>query len=205
MRVLSPSGVVAVGRWNGPAVFVKTVDGGRTWTSRGLGDLTGGLVDVTFLDDRTGFAVGGYGDGSTDAQQRASRVVVLATTDGGESWSVRHLGDRAGERGWKAQFVDVTTGHVSIEGPTAAGSVLRTTDGGRTWERRMVASGVSLEGIGFVSPERGWAGSGRTLYGTRDGGSTWQALDFGVSVNRIRVVSAGRAFASGDRVYAWQP
>jgi photosystem II stability/assembly factor-like uncharacterized protein len=205
MRVLSSSVAVAVGRWNGPAVFVKTVDGGRTWTSRNLDALTGGLVDVTFLDDDIGFAVGGFGDGSSDTQQRASRVVVLATSDGGESWSVRYLGDRAGERGWKIQFVDASTGHVSIEGPGAVGSVLRTTDGGRTWERRLVAPGVSFEGIGFVTPERGWAGSGRTLYRTGDGGATWQALEFGASVNRIRVVSPRRAFASGDRVYAWQP
>ena len=205
MRVLSPSVAVAVGRWNGPAVFVKTTDGGRTWMSQDLGELTGGLVDVTFLDGSTGFAVGGFGDGSSEAEQRASRVVVLASTDGGASWTVRYLGDHLGERGWKIQFVDATTGHVSIEGPGAAGSILRTTDGGRTLERRFVASGVSFEGIGFVTPDRGWAGSGRTLYGTRDGGAIWQPLEFGVSVNRIRVVSARRACASGDRVYAWQP
>jgi len=205
MRVLSPSVTVAVGRWSGPAVFVKTVDGGRTWTSRSLDALTGGAVDVAFLDGSTGFAVGGFGDGASDAQQRASRVVVLGTTDGGESWSVRHLGDQPGERGWKVQFVDAATGHVSIEGPGAVGSILRTTDGGATWQRRLVASGVSFEGIGFVTPERGWAGSGRTLYRTGDGGATWQALEFAASVNRIRVVGPRRAFASGDRVYAWQP
>jgi len=205
MRVLSSSVAVAVGRWNGPAVFVKTVDGGRTWTSHSLDTLSGGLVDVTFLDDNNGFAVGGFGDGSSEAQQRASRVAVLATTDGGESWSARYLGDRPGERGWKIQFVDASTGHVSIEGTDPAGSILRTTDGGLTWQRWPVASGVSFEGIGFVSPERGWAGSGRTLYRTGDGGESWQALEFAAQVNRIRVVSPRRAFASGDRVYAWQP
>ena len=99
MRVLSPSTVVAVGRWNGPAVFVKTTDGGRSWTSRDLGGLTGGLVDVAFLDESRGFAVGGFGDGSSDAAQRASRVVVLGTDDGGETWDVRYLGGRAGEIG----------------------------------------------------------------------------------------------------------
>src|SRR5438093_8187592 len=205
MRVLSPSVVVAVGRWSGPAVFVKTVDGGRTWTSHGLDALTGGLVDVAFLDDRAGFAVGGFGDGSSEAQQRTSKVVVLATTDGGETWSVRYLGDRPGERGWKIHFVDASTGHVSIEGTDPVGSILRTTDGGLTWQRKPVAAGVSFEGIGFVSPERGWAGSGRTLYRTGDGGATWQALEFAAQVNRIRVVSPRRAFASGDRVYVWQP
>lgn len=86
MRVLNESTVVAVGRWNGPAVFVKTEDGGRTWVSRDLGGLTGGLVDVAFLDENRGFAVGGFGDGSSEAEQRASRVVVLATEDGGQTW-----------------------------------------------------------------------------------------------------------------------
>lgn len=83
--------------------------------------------------------------------------------------------------------------------------MLRTADGGLTWQRRLVAPGLSFEGLGFVSPERGWLGSGQSLYATRDGGATWQPLNFGRVVNRIRVLGPGRAFAAGDRVYAWQP
>jgi photosystem II stability/assembly factor-like uncharacterized protein len=197
--------VVAVGRWSGPALFVKTTDGGRTWRSRDLSGLTGGLVDVAFLDANRGFAVGGFGDGPADAQQRASRVIVLGTVDGGETWDVRFLGDRAGERAWKIQFVDGSVGYVSIEGASPEGVVLRTADGGRTWQRRLVAPGLSFEGVGFVSPDRGWLGNADGLYTTRDGGATWQALGFGRLINRIRVVGPGRAFAAGDRVYAWQP
>jgi photosystem II stability/assembly factor-like uncharacterized protein len=205
MRVLDARTVVAVGRWSGPAVFVKTTDGGRTWVSRDLGALTAGLVDVAFLDERRGFAVGGFGDGPADAQQRASRVVVLATEDGGETWQTRYLGSRAGERGWKIQFADALTGYVSIEGASPEGVVLRTADGGRTWERRLVAAGLSFEGVGFVSPRRGWLGSGQGLFATQDGGANWQALGLGRSVNRIRVLGPDRAFAAGDRVYAWTP
>jgi photosystem II stability/assembly factor-like uncharacterized protein len=205
MRVLDAATVVAVGRWSGPAVFVKTTDGGRTWTSRDLSGMTGGLVDVAFLDGRRGFAVGGFGDGPTEAAQRASRVLVLGTVDGGESWDVRYLGSRAGERAWKIQLVDESVGYVSVEGATPEGVVLRTADGGRTWQRLPVAPGLSFQGVGFVSPERGWLGSGASLYATRDGGATWQALALGRVVNRIRVLGPGRAYAAGDRVYAWQP
>jgi photosystem II stability/assembly factor-like uncharacterized protein len=205
MRVLDARTVVAVGRWSGPAVFVKTTDGGRSWISRDLGGLTGGLVDVTFVDDQRGFAIGGFGDGPTEEAQRASRVVVLATTDGGQTWQTRYLGGRAGERGWKIQFVDALVGYVSIEGASPEGVVLRTADGGLTWERRLVAPATSFEGVGFVSPARGWLGSGQGLFSTQDGGATWQPLGFGRFVNRIRVVGPGRAFAAGDRVYAWRP
>jgi photosystem II stability/assembly factor-like uncharacterized protein len=205
MRVLDERIVVAVGRWSGPAVFVKTTDGGRRWTSRDLGALTGGLVDVAFLDERRGFAIGGLGDGPSDVQQRASRVVVLATEDGGDTWQTRYLGSRAGERGWKIQFADALTGYVSIEGASPEGVVLRTADGGRTWERRLVAAGLSFEGVGFVSPQRGWLGSGQGLFATQDGGASWQPLGVGRLVNRIRVLGPGRALAAGDRVYAWTP
>jgi photosystem II stability/assembly factor-like uncharacterized protein len=205
MRVLGPQTAVAVGRWNGPAVFLKTTDGGLSWISRDLGALTGGLVDVAFLDENRGFAVGGFGDGTSAEAQRSSRVVVLATEDGGETWQTRHLGNRAGERAWKIQFVDEQVGYVSIEGTSPEGAALRTADGGRTWQRRLVAPGVSFEGVGFVNPDHGWLGSGETLYATRDGGLSWQPLAFGRAVNRIRVLSPGLAYAAGDRVYIWQP
>jgi photosystem II stability/assembly factor-like uncharacterized protein len=205
MRALSPSRVVAVGRWSGPAVFVQTRDGGRSWTSHDLTDLASGLVDVAFLDEERGIAVGSLGDGPTEAQQQAARVVVLATTDGGETWQRRYLGPREGERAWKVHFVDTEVGFVSIEGARPEGVVLRTQDGGQSWERLPVAPGLSFQAVGFVSRERGWLGSRETLYSTRDGGASWQPIGLGTFTNRIRILSPQRAFAAGDRVYSWEP
>ncbi len=205
LRVLSPSIVAAVGRWCGPPVFVKTTDGGRTWTSRSLAPLVTGVVDLFFLDERNGFAVGGLGVGTSEAEERASRTVILATTDGGESWQTRYLSTGLGQWAWKIQFITDRIGYVTTEGPTPDGVILKTTDGGVTWRAMAVDPGVAFEGLAFVTPERGWVGSFPTLYGTADGGATWRSLAFGIRVNRMRVLSESLVFAAGDRVYRWTP
>jgi photosystem II stability/assembly factor-like uncharacterized protein len=203
MRVVSPRIAVAVGRWGGPPVFVKTMDGGRSWTSRSLEGLATGLVDVAFLSEQEGFAVGGLGVGFTDAEARASRTVVLATSDGGATWQTRYTSTAVGQWAWKIQFVTDRVGYVTTEGPTPEGVVLKTTDGGVTWRALTVAPGVQFEAVGFVSPDRGWVGAFPTMFATSDGGASWAPLNFGVRVNRMRVLGDGLVFASGDRVYRW--
>jgi len=205
MRVLGPSTVVAVGRWHGPAVFVKTTDGGVTWTSRNLDADASGLVDLFFFNEREGFAVGSLGDGRSEAVQRAARTVILATADGGETWENRYTSAAVGQRAWKIQFVTTAVGYVTTEGATPEGVVLKTADGGRTWQKSLVGAGLSFEGVGFVSADRGWVGSGESLYATSDGGTTWRRVGFGRSINRMRVLSADLVLACGDRVYRWRP
>jgi len=203
MRVLGLRVAVAVGRWGGPPVFVKTTDGGRSWTSRSLAPLATGLVDVAFFNEQEGFAVGGLGVGYTQAEMLASRTVVLATSDGGATWQTRYTSANLGEWAWKIQLVTDRVAYVTTEGPTPAGVVLKTSDGGATWRPLTVAAGVQLEGLGFVTPDRGWVGAFPTLYSTSDGGASWKALDFGIRINRMRVLDDGLLYASGDRVYRW--
>jgi photosystem II stability/assembly factor-like uncharacterized protein len=205
LRVVNASAIYAVGRWNGPAVFVKSSDGGRTWSSRSLEPQATGLIDLWFFNEQDGFAVGGQGLGSSEAEQRASRTVVLATADGGETWETRYLSDNRGEWAWKVQFVTPTVGYVTTEGVTTEGVILKTTDGGRTWSRRLVEPGASFEGVGFVTADRGWVGSGATLHATTDGGATWRRIEFAPRVNRIRVLRDDLVYAAGDRVYRWTP
>jgi photosystem II stability/assembly factor-like uncharacterized protein len=203
LRVVSASTAVAVGRWNGPPVFVRTTDGGRTWISRDLRPQASGLVDVHFFDQRSGVAVGGLGVGSSEAEQRSSRTVILATGDGGATWETRYASASVGQWAWKVHFVSRQVGYVTTEGPTPDGSVLKTTDGGRTWQRLLVEAGRSFEGVGFVTPERGWVASPQTLFATSDGGATWRSLGFGLSINRMRVLGEDQVVACGQRVYRW--
>lgn len=204
MRVLNPSVIVAVGRWNGPPVFVKSTDGGRTWTSRSEADLASGLVDVFFFNERDGFAVGSIDDGATEAEANNARTVILATADGGETWQVRYLSTARGQRAWKIQFASDRIGYVTTEGPKAEGVVLKTTDGGVSWVPMPVKAGVALQAIGFVDPDHGWTASFDTIFSTTDGGASWKALDFGRYVNRMRVVNDSLVYACGDRVYRWR-
>ena len=48
-----------VGQFSEPAYFVKTTNGGKTWTSRSMTAHAGSLVDVYFRDADHGIAVGG--------------------------------------------------------------------------------------------------------------------------------------------------
>jgi photosystem II stability/assembly factor-like uncharacterized protein len=203
LRVPDPSVVVAVGRWCGPPVFVRSTDGGRSFTSSSVASLATGLVDLFFFNARDGFAVGGLGVGTSEAEQRASRTVILATNDGGATWQMRYTSLGTGQWAWKIQFVTDRVGYVTTEGPSPDGFVLKTTDGGLTWQRMLVAPGLGLQAVGFVSPDRGWVGSFPTLYATDDGGASWRALQFGFRVNRMRMVSETLLYASGDRVYRW--
>jgi photosystem II stability/assembly factor-like uncharacterized protein len=203
MRVLGPRTVVAVGRWNGPAVFVKTTDGGRTWSSRSLDSLASGLVDVFFFNEQDGFAVGGLGVSIAEADQRASRTVILATSDGGETWQTRYTSAAAGQWAWKIDFPSDRVGYVTTEGPSAEGVILKTDDGGATWRPIVVAPGAAFQGVGFVTPSMGWVASFPTLYATSDGGASWSSLRFGTRINRMRVLNDGLVYACGDRVYRW--
>ncbi|MFT4605528.1 MAG: photosystem II stability/assembly factor-like uncharacterized protein, partial [Rhodothermales bacterium] len=189
------------------------------------------LVDVHFTDENVGFAVGGT------SEQLRGNAVVLRTADGGATWSRVYESSRAsgidGEWGWKISFPTPMVGYVSVEyasnwdGQTA--KVLKTTDAGLTWNPVEVTGSVSragLQGIGFTTPDRGWAsGRGITSY-TEDGGATWtQLLDWSDevrtdnagnvvsspdgqldgSINRIVVLSDTLAIAVGRRVYRLNP
>jgi photosystem II stability/assembly factor-like uncharacterized protein len=77
VAVTTPRHAVAVG--NGGRIFV-TFDEAKTWRLRRSGT-NETLYDVAFADRRRGIAVGGVDF------QGDSRAIVLATNDGGESWT----------------------------------------------------------------------------------------------------------------------
>ena len=203
MWAIDADTVVAVGQYSGPAYVVRTTDGGQTWQSQDLTGLAGSLIDVVFLDDRRGFAVGG----TRSYNVPDGRVVVLATVDGGATWAQRYVASAPpagqGEWGWKVSFPTPDVGYVSVErlGGTTA-KVLKTVDGGQTWTELAVPGGGSLQGLGFITPQRGWI-SGRGLsMETTDGGTTWTpttAIDG--SVNRFEFFDGELGYAMGERVY----
>lgn len=201
--VVDADTIFAVGRWNGPAVIVRSLDGGRSWTSRDMAPLATGLVDVYFFDRRRGLAVGGVGVGNSEAEQRASRTVVLGTVDGGDSWQVRHLSSQAGEWAWKISFPTRSIGYVATQGSAGTGVVLKTTDAGLSWRELVVGRGLGFSGIGFATADLGWV-SGVDTYETRDGGANWRPVGLGENLNRFRM-SPSVGYASGRQVHRFSP
>lgn len=201
MFALSSRTVYAVGRWSGPAVFIRTRDGGQSWRSVGLEPLATGIVDLHFFDDMRGIAVGGDGVGRLPEQQMSSHTVILATDDGGDTWRVVYRSNTAGKWAWKISFPTRQIGYVSTQGPTQDGIVLKTTDGGQTWQELRVGDNLAFSGIGFVTSDRGWVASDALVYETRDGGLTWTNLNFGQSINRFRFFGDSVGFAVGKTIY----
>jgi photosystem II stability/assembly factor-like uncharacterized protein len=213
---------------------VKTSDSGANWQFIDLSHLADNLIDCYFSDQNTGWVVGGKFDpscptpppGTPYSQYAKLKPVVLKTIDGGQTWvnkTVGVQGFECGEWGWKIQWLDAMHGFVSLENFTAA-AILTTVDGGETWVRRPVADAtgkpinLDLEGVGFITPDSGWAGGwGDNFEGlknsfTMDGGRTWVAEDNTPSnpasdprtrINRYRFLGSPPTlgYCSGHTVY----
>ena len=69
-----------------------------------------------------------------------------------------------------------------------AGKIYATEDGGKTWQEQLSQPGTFFRTVGFLDENRGFAGNigidyfpgvtdTRPLYGTRDGGKTWNVVE----------------------------
>ncbi|MCB1707990.1 MAG: hypothetical protein KDI10_04535 [Halioglobus sp.] len=135
--------------------IIYSDDGGKTWTQAAV-PVRSTLLDITFVNDKQGWAVGHEG-------------VILHSSDGGATWELQYDGLRYGQEGlayysklleqepdneiyaamvgemefaiqqgadkpfFGVNFYDENTGHVA----GAYGMFLLTRDGGKTWEHRL--------------------------------------------------------------------
>ena len=166
------------------AALLLTRDGGASWSSQASGERLEGVTDAFWLSSSRVF-LAGVDPGSL------GRLVVLDTADGGETWRKRRvepsvLGYGQIYSSAKVHFLDAGRGWLLGKVATSAAfsdaELLRTSDGGATWERlpRPPVAGHFV----FVDAERGFmAGApvSQRLYGTLDGGRSWQELKLPVS------------------------
>ncbi len=147
-------------------------DAGRSWTqakvpTRQL------LTAIAFADDKHGWAVG-------------HDALVLATTDGGENWTVQYE-----EREREAPLLDVwfeDDRHGIAVG--AYGALIETTDGGKTWDdisdRLDNEDGFHLNAIAPIE------GAGLFIVGEM--GSLFRSVDLGQSWERVESPYQGSFF-----------
>lgn len=192
-----------VGRIEGPASFIKSTDAGLTWTYTNMAPYCGFLVDCFFQSVDTGFVIGG-----SDSLAN-SYPIILKTNDGGINWDTVHIGGPTmGSWCWKINFPSQQVGYVSIESEDGPVNCLKTTDGGNNWVIKNITNNhFSLQGIGFVNDNIGWAGGyyGNNLFETVDGGDNWSAVPAVTNLNRIRKLSDTLLWASGKRLYKITP
>jgi len=182
--------IVGAGRVGTPAVFIKSIDEGKTWTATDMSNYCQMILDVHFFDDRNGIIAA-----ATDASVQQSSALILTTNDGGETWDTTYQGERAFELTWKISFPTRNTGYVTIQSydpdPTASMRyVAKTTDGGRTWKELELVDDAKVRqfGIAFIDEKTGWVGAVPNGFETTDGGATWQKTAIGNAVNKIRLL-----------------
>jgi len=201
ISVVNRDVVYASGKYSGPAMVLKTTDGGATWKKIALDTVASALVDCYFFSPDSGFAVGAAGGTLQGGMAR-----ILFTSNGGNTWTPVFTGTRIGELCWKITFPSRNTGYVSIERfLQGATYILKTTDGGQTWTEKQFSSAlIDQQGIGFVTETHGWVGGwSNPTYETTNGGDTWTLAQFGENVNRFRFLNDTLGYAVGRRVYKY--
>ena len=197
----------AGGRVGGPAAMMESFDGGTTWRSRDMSDVAGMILDIHFIDEKTGFIASGSVGDESKAHAR-----ILKTTNGGETWRIVFESRRANDNNWKLAFPSAKIGYATIMSyaapdDEARGYVAKTEDGGEHWQRLNVTrdQGWVPYGINFVNETHGWVGGSTGGYSTTDGGQTWHPVEMGLSTNKIRFVRRAdggtSAFAIGQDLY----
>ncbi len=145
-----------------------------------LGDT--GLLDLQFINDRTGFIT------TTNGK-------LIKTTDGGTSWSVQLV--QAHTPLNRCFFVTAQTGWVVGEN----GLILKTTNGGQTWIKQSSGLNTTWNGIHFLSEQEGYlTGNNGILIKTSDGGISWVTVVSNThqNLNDITFSTHDKGYVVGD-------
>jgi photosystem II stability/assembly factor-like uncharacterized protein len=200
-------------------VIVYSADGGLTWTLQHHSVSTDGpLLDVLFLDDQRGYAIGAYGQ-------------FLSTTDSGANWTVQTISDRvlassasdpdeaiAGSEDDEIiddddlastdMGEDEGDPHLNAMARTSAGLLIvgeagatfRSTDEGATWVRGDLPYEGSM--FGLVALDTGTVvafGLRGNAFASDDLGLSWRQLETGTEASLLggAAVTGGRAVIVG--------
>jgi photosystem II stability/assembly factor-like uncharacterized protein len=140
-------------------IILGTVTGGTTteaWQRIESGAAEALLCDATFIDGKTGWAVGIKG-------------TIIHSTDGGKTWKTQNSGTE--KNLFSVSFPDASNGWAVGE----FGTIIHTGDGGETWQSQSKGVDKELNGVCFADALHGWVvGEFGTIFYTQDGGTTWE-------------------------------
>lgn len=175
-------------------VIWHTADGGQSWNPQHSG-VTCQLHSVCFLDDKLGWAAGGF----TKPYSHTTVGVVLHTRDGGQKWSIlrdkilptiNQIGFFDAKHGW-------AVGHSSPLFPTGT---MTTTDGGRSWTALGGGAARTWLAADFLDPNTGvLAGRDSSLALAGRNGIEPVAADYGLrTLHRLKLAANGAGWLVGD-------
>jgi len=196
---ISPAGQLGLWVTAGRGGCWITGDGGRSWYASSPFPLGAAVASVSFLDGKTGWAAGDY----------AGKGFLAKTSDGGKSWSFRHIVAEPGLSGFgDVQFFDRNFGIAVGGGEFDNGAKMlfaSTRDGGVTWSVQSMATddpgAVFLRRVRFQSRSAIWAEGGQSVFSSRDGGNTWRLVHRehdAVELNGLAVVPDSGIFVAGS-------
>jgi photosystem II stability/assembly factor-like uncharacterized protein len=201
----------------GGAELDKLQNNGKTWIPV-LTNLNGerALYSFVFRTAEVGFVVG------TQKQSDGHTVLILQTSDGGETWHERTANVKPESDRYKAPTLQSIT-FCGDKSGWAVGEhlIIHTIDAGQTWQTQQ----SNLDGddrlftVACASPERAWAvGTGGLMLRTSDAGVTWTRHEMGTKDTLMRVRFFGDSgwivggaygrsivFRTTDGGETWQP
>lgn len=182
--------------------ILTTTDSGLTWTPQTSPTAQGDWTDLAMVSEQTGWIIGTVIE--MDSTEYVEEATILHTTNGGLDWEQQFGSDDMAF--YDIHSVDSLQCHVVGKIDTDSGSEglhLVTTDGGDSWDVRPLPQNCQfLGGISFVNSTHGWMRGGlaenTALFGTSDGGVTWQTLYTGEAND---ILFTGHCFA--DSLNGW--
>lgn len=174
-------------------------DDGKSW-SQSIAPTRAMLTCVSFADAQHGWAAGHDG-------------VIIATTDGGITWTRQDDGKDLDTAYLDVLFLDAKHGFLV----GAYGKFLETTDGGKTWNARKISDeDLHFNRITHEGTTIYLAGEAGTVLISHDLSRTWtrSPLEYEGSLYGVRPLSGGllvayglrgRIFVSTDDGASWQP
>jgi photosystem II stability/assembly factor-like uncharacterized protein/pimeloyl-ACP methyl ester carboxylesterase len=189
--------IYAVGRVGAPANMMVSHDGGKSWESWPLDAYGKMFFDIDMFDTKNGIACS-----ASNADIGQSNALILATSDGGKTWTPVYQSQRPYETTWKVHFPTKEIGYATIQSYNPANTtqyIAKTIDGGKTWsELPLCDDGTAREfGIGFIDENHGYVGTMNSGYETLDGGKTWNKINLGKACNKIRI------YKTNDNIFGY--
>lgn len=164
--------------------ILKSTDSGTRWQRVHYApEAQSPLLDVAFVDDQLGFAVGAYG-------------TFLETHDAGTYWNPRKISTQ--DLHYNAIAV-LDSNTLLIAGE--AGTLLRSTDAGQNWQALASPYGGSWFGIVALDAKTALLfGLRGKLFRTDDAGEHWTELHTGTTAALMggRVLADGRVVVAGN-------
>ena len=190
----------------------KSVDGGRSWVSKSSGIGTNLYVYSLVLDPNNPDILYA-GIRATPGQSVGDYGGIYKTTDGGESWIKANKNIELPDV-WalvmdpsdsNTLFVGTFQHYTQPSGPLHLGGVYKSIDGGKNWQALLTDDlplsifNIDALAISPVNPDLIFAGSvdyayhdictGAGIYRSTDKGQTWQAMNDGLTLLNINVLT----------------